>query len=80
MIQINQNMKIEVSLENNDQGLSNVRIEISSERFPAMSLSPEQARSLATELIQVVHRAEVRQKLQKLEQSEVKQVVKFRLV
>ena len=80
MIQINQNMKIEVSLDNDENGLNSVRIAISSEQYPAISLTPAQARSLATELIQAVHKAEVRHKLQKSGVTESRQVVKMRLV
>ena len=80
MIQINQNLKIEVSLDNNDHGLNSVRIAISSEQYPAISLTPAQARSLATELIQAVHKAEVRHKLQQKGDTQSTQVVRMRLV
>lgn len=57
-------LKVEVFLENDEKGQNFVRVSLSDKQSPGCYLTPAQARALATELIQAVHKAEVRHKLQ----------------
>ena len=57
-------LKVEVSLENDDKGQNLVRVVLSNQTYQGCFMTPAQARVLATELIQAVHKAEVRHKLQ----------------
>jgi len=65
MIAVNQNLSIGVSLAGDNQGRNNVLLSISGTSGPVISVSPEQARCLALELIEAVHKAEVRLSLDK---------------
>ena len=59
--------KMDVSLISSDDGLDRIAIKLVSglagEADPCMSLTPSQARALATELIAAVNRAEVKNSL-----------------
>jgi hypothetical protein len=68
MTQANQDMKFEVSLYPCDDG-DCLKIEIAGAQSMVLFLSPHQARAFASELIQTVYRAEVKNSLQKKQQS-----------
>ena len=59
--------KMDVSLISSDDGLDRIAIKLvggpAGETDPCMSLTPSQARALATELIAAVNRAEVKNSL-----------------
>jgi hypothetical protein len=59
--------KMDVSLISSDDGLDRIAIKLvggkSDQTEPCMSLTPSQARALATELIAAVNRAEVKNSL-----------------
>ena len=63
MKQANQDAKFEVSLQACDEG-DCLKIEISGDQSMVIFLSPSQARTFASELIQTVYRAEVKNSLQ----------------
>lgn len=64
MTQVNQDMQFTVSLNDCEEG-DCVKIEISGAEGSVLLLSPRQARAFASELIQTVYRAEVKNSLQK---------------
>jgi hypothetical protein len=65
MIAVNRNLSIDVSLAGDNQGRNNVLLSLSGTTGPVICVSPEQARCLALELIDAVHKAEVRLSLDK---------------
>ena len=67
MTQANQDKKFDVSLYACDDG-DCVKIEIAGAQNIVLFLTPHQARAFASELIQTVYRAEVKNNLQKKEQ------------
>lgn len=64
MTQATQDLKFDVSLYACEDG-DCLKIEFSGEQKAVMFLSPTQARAFASELIQTVYRAEVKNSLQK---------------
>ena len=68
MTQASQDMKFDVSLYACDDG-DCLKIEIAGAQNMVLFLSPHQARAFASELIQTVYRAEVKNSLQKKQQS-----------
>jgi len=68
MTQVTQDLKFEVSLYACEDG-DCLKIEFSGEQKTVMFLSPIQARAFASELIQTVYRAEVKNSLQKKQQA-----------
>jgi len=63
VIQLNQDLKIEVSITDAGSGASAVALAFGN-GFPVVHLTPLQARAFAMDIIQSVHRAEVRVSLQ----------------
>ena len=68
MTQANENMKFDVSLYACDDG-DCLKIEIAGAQNMELFLSPHQARAFASQLIQTVYRAEVKNSLQKKQNS-----------
>ena len=68
MTEANQDMKFDVSLYGCDDG-DCLKIEIAGAQNMVLFLSPHQARAFASELIQTVYRAEVKNSLQKKQQA-----------
>lgn len=64
MTQLNQDTQFEVSLYNCAEG-DCVKIEMSGAQATSLLLTPQEARAFASELIQTVYRAEVKNSLQK---------------
>lgn len=65
MITVNRNLSIDVSLAGDNQGGNNVLLNLSGTTGSVICVSPHQARCLALELIEAVHKAEVRHSLNK---------------
>lgn len=63
MIEINSDMAIAISLTDGARGDNNILISLSESEGDALSLTPDQARRFATELIEAVNKAEVRRTL-----------------
>lgn len=78
MINVNRNLSIGVSLGGDNQGPNNVLLSISGSIGPVICVSPEQARSLALELIDAVHKAEVRLSLDKSQATKKPKAIKSR--
>ena len=64
MTQLNQDTQFDVTLYNCEEG-DCVKIELSGAQETVLLLTPQQARAFASELIQTVYRAEVKNSLQK---------------
>lgn len=64
MIQIDQESRINVSVSDANSGTGNVIVAFNAAQTCELHLTPLQARALAMELIQAVHRSEVRSSLQ----------------
>jgi hypothetical protein len=65
MVEVAPDLMIQISLTTPDDSQEEVMIAFSSEKCAEMRLSTAQARILASELIQIVHRAEVKNSLRK---------------
>ncbi len=65
---VSPDMKFDISLYACDEG-DCLKIEIAGSQNAAIFMSPRQARAFASELIQTVYRAEVKNSLQKKQQS-----------
>ena len=64
MVNIDQDLKIEVALDDSEESKNSVRIAFHGDAPGSLvSLSPSDARALASEIIETVHRAEVKRKL-----------------
>ena len=63
MIELNQGGSLDVTLKEDGQGRDSVILALASQPGCELSLTPHQARVLATELIMAVNRAEVRNNL-----------------
>jgi hypothetical protein len=74
MVEVAPDLTIHVSLTTPDDNQDEVMIAFSSEKCAEMRLSTAQARILASELIQIVHRAEVKNSLRKAQQQKRKPV------
>lgn len=70
MAQVDQDLKFGVSLHACEDG-DCLKIEFSGDQKVVMFLSPAQARAFASELIQTVYRAEVKNSLQKKQPASV---------
>ena len=68
MTQLNQDLQFAVSLYDCEEG-DCVKIELLDAQGTVIMLSPQQARSFASELIQTVYRAEVKNSLQRKQQA-----------
>lgn len=65
---VSQDMNFDISLYACDEGEC-LKIEIAGAQNAALFMSPRQARAFASELIQTVYRAEVKNSLQKKQQA-----------
>lgn len=72
MIMINQDLSIRVSVADDHPGCNDVLLNISGALGPVISVSPEQARRLALELVQAVYKAEVRHNLQNSQETKTR--------
>jgi len=70
MAQLNQDTQFDVTLYSCDEG-DCVKIELTGAQETVMLLTPQQARAFASELIQTVYRAEVKNSLQRKQESAV---------
>ncbi len=68
MTQLNQDTQFDVSLYNCEEG-DCVKIIVTGDQEAVILLTPQQARAFASELIQTVYRAEVKNSLQKKQDS-----------
>ncbi len=68
MTQVNQDLQFSVSLYDCEEG-DCVKIELLDDQGTVIMLSPQQARAFASELIQTVYRAEVKNSLNKKKQA-----------
>ena len=68
MTQLNQDTQFDVTLYNCEEG-DCVKIELTGAQETVMLLTPQQARAFASELIQTVYRAEVKNSLQRKQDS-----------
>lgn len=70
MAQLNQDTQFDVTLYNCDEG-DCVKIELTGAQATVMLLTPQEARAFASELIQTVYRAEVKNSLQRKQNSAI---------
>lgn len=70
MAQMNQDTQFDVTLYNCEEG-DCVKIELTGAQETVMLLTPQQARAFASELIQTVYRAEVKNSLQRKQDSAI---------
>lgn len=68
MTQLNQDLQFAVSLYDCEEG-DCVKIELMDDHGTVLMLSPQQARAFASELIQTVYRAEVKNSLHRKQQA-----------
>ena len=68
MAQLNQDTQFDVTLYSCEEG-DCVKIELTGAQETVMLLTPQQARAFASELIQTVYRAEVKNSLQRKQDS-----------